>query len=190
MGEFLSKHGLEVIYVNYPSREYGISEISERYILLKSKCSASSGKIHFVTHSAGGIVLRHFLKTHSIENLGRVVMLSPPNQGSEVADFLSRYSFFIRILGPMLLQLRTGKSSFANTLGNPNFELGVIMGDSSNDFISSFIIPGPDDGKVSVESAKIPGMKDFLLVNRTHTFLMNAPEVQTATLRFLNSGTF
>ncbi|WP_036043978.1 alpha/beta hydrolase [Leptospira alstonii] len=192
MGDYLADHNLSVYYANYPSRSNNIQEVSQHYILpiVQNNCASKFDKIHFVTHSAGGIVIRHFLKENRIEKLGRVVMLAPPNKGSEVADFLSRFDFFNALLGPILIQLKTDDSSFVNNVGTPNFEFGIIMGDSSNDPISSIIISGEDDGKVSIESSKLNTMKEFLLVNRTHTFIMDGPEVQKATLQFIKNGTF
>lgn len=192
LGKFLDQKGFVIIFADYPSRKYGIEEVAENDILplIRSNCTNPSRKIHFVTHSAGGIVLRYFLSKHSIGNLGRIVLLAPPNHGSEVANFLCGIPFFRWILGPILSQLKAGPNEFLSGLGNPKFEFGVITGDRSWDPISSTLIPGEDDGKVSVISAQLPTMKDFLLVSRTHTFIMDAPEVQTATFQFLTRGKF
>ncbi|PJZ64099.1 alpha/beta hydrolase [Leptospira wolffii] len=181
-----------VYYVDFPSRSNDVQNVSKSYVspIVKSACVNRVTKVHFVTHSAGGIILRYFLKENKLPNLGRVVMLSPPNMGSEVADFLTDFSFLNFLFGPMLFQLRTEKSSFVNMIGLPNFEYGVIMGNSSYDFISSLIIPGDDDGKVSIERSKLANTKEFMLVNRTHTFIMDGPEVQRATFRFIQSGKF
>ncbi|MCG6170157.1 MULTISPECIES: esterase/lipase family protein [Leptospira] len=192
MGDYLTDNNLLVFYVDYPSRSNTIQEVSKSYLspIVQNNCISKFNKIHFVTHSAGGIVLRHFLKENKIKRLGRVVMLAPPNKGSEIADFLSGYNFVNTLLGPILMQLKTDNSSFVNNIGTPNFELGIIMGDSSNDPISSMIIPGDDDGKVSIENSKLNSMKEFLLVDRTHTFIMDGVEVQKATLQFIKTGTF
>ncbi|EMO28044.1 hypothetical protein LEP1GSC170_4185 [Leptospira interrogans serovar Bataviae str. HAI135] len=88
----------------------------------------------------------------------------------------------------MLKELRTDKTSFVNSLELPNYEYGVIMGNSTLDPISSMIIP--DDDRVSIDKSRLANMKDFLLVNRTHTFIMDAAEVQQASLNFIQTGRF
>lgn len=192
LGNYLSANGYEVIYADYPSRRYNIQEISKRYILpqVKNGCHNGKKKVHFITHSAGSIVVRYFLSKNTIPNPGRVVMLAPPNRGSEVADFLSQYSVLNFVFGPVLFQLRANKESFVNGLPPPDYEFGVIAGNSTNDPFSSRIIPGDDDGKVSIEKTKLKNMKDFLLVNRTHTFIMDAPEVRWAITHFIRKGSF
>ncbi|WP_061298364.1 esterase/lipase family protein [Leptospira borgpetersenii] len=191
IGDYFLKYSYSVHYVDYLSRVNQIAEISDIYVLpvVQSNCG-NHDKIHFVTHSAGGVVVRYFLGKYHLKNLGRVVMLAPPNRGSEVADFLSQFSLINYLLGPMLKELGTNKMSFVNSLGIPNFEYGVIMGNSTLDPISSMIIPGDDDGRVSVDKSKLANMKDFLLVDKTHTFLMDATEVQEASLHFIQTGEF
>jgi hypothetical protein len=117
-------------------------------------------------------------------------MLSPPNKGSETVDLLKDYSLFKKILGPASMQLGTDPESFPNSLGPADFELGIITGDRTIDPISSWIIPGVDDGKVAVEKTKLEGMTDFLLVNVSHTYIMENPEVVLEVMHFLENGRF
>lgn len=138
----------------------------------------------------GGIIVRFYLKKFSPRNIGRIVMISPPNGGSEVADFLMNNFFIRRILGPAIGQLGTGKNSVPNSIGAIKYDTGIITGSSSINWINSAIIPGKDDGKVSIKRARLRGMKDFLVVKRSHTFIMKAPEVMEAVYNFLTTGKF
>jgi triacylglycerol lipase len=130
------------------------------------------------------------MKSRSIERLGRVVMLGPPNQGGEVVDRLGEWALFGKINGPAGKQLGTGPGFVPNRLGPVKFELGIIAGDRSINWINSMIIPGPDDGKVSVKRTKVAGMKEHIIIPASHPFLMRNAQAIGATLRFLRSGTF
>jgi len=192
MGAFLSSKGFHVINIDYPSRKHPVEYLVDKHLkkTLDTTCIDTSKKIHFVTHSLGGIVTRACLKKYPELPAGRVVMLGPPSQGSEVADFLTKYSLVRRLMGPALSQLTTDAKSLPNTLGPPAFETGVIAGNVSFNWINSFVIPGPDDGKVSVKRARLEGMKEFLVVKRSHIFIMKAPEVMRAVYNFLTTGNF
>ncbi len=192
MAAALERDGYVVLNVDYPSRTATIEVLAEttiRRALERPEISAAD-KIHFVTHSLGGILVRHYLSDRSIERLGRVVMLGPPNQGSEVVDRLGDLTVFGMLNGPAGQQLGTGPDSVPNRLGPVQFELGVIAGDRSINWINSAIIPGPDDGKVSVGRTKVVGMKEHIVIHASHPFLMSNEQVMRATLRFLRSGTF
>ena len=138
----------------------------------------------------GGILVRTIQKETPLENIGRVVMLSPPNQGSELADSLGELRLYDWINGPAGGQLGTDPDGYVNSLGPVDFELGVIAGDRSINWINSIIIPGKDDGKVSIERAKVEGMKDYKVIHATHPYIMKNNEAVTATIRFLKSGSF
>ncbi|MFH2092931.1 MAG: alpha/beta hydrolase [Pseudomonadota bacterium] len=188
----LQQHGFMVVNQGYPSRNNPIEMLSGNTIPLaleqcKKHCAQ---KIHFVTHSLGGILVRHYLAHNVLTNLGRVVMLSPPNSGSEVVDKLKNLFFFKWLNGPAGRQLGTDADSIPNQLGLPDYELGIIAGDQTVNPILSWLIPGKNDGKVSVERARLEGMKDFLIVHKSHPFIMNDPFVLEQIQNFIVDGKF
>ncbi len=148
-------------------------------------------KIHFVTHSLGGIVLREYLQGVHLPNLGRVVMLAPPNHGSQLADLLHRNLLFKLITGPAGQELTTSQSSTPNTLNQSvTYQLGIIAGNFSFNPFSKAIFHEDNDGKVSVSSARIKGMKDFIIVPVSHMFMTNSKLVQQEIVFFLQNGEF
>jgi len=181
-----------VINVAYPSTRISIQDAANHCLddVLRNRAIDRTVKIHFVAHSLGGIVLRQYLSNHEIENLGRVVMLAPPNQGSELAERLKNNCLYRFATGPAGQQLGTSESSVPKGLGPPEFELGIIAGDSSLNPLFSHWIPGADDGKVSVRSTRISGMQDFLLVHKSHTWMAWSKQVDLAVAEFIRTGYF
>ncbi len=191
MAEGLAEEGFEPHNVDYPSRKHTIEYFAEGILhqALEPIRWRPGSRIHFVTHSLGGIIVRYFLKHHEMNNLGRVVMLTPPNQGSELADLLKDAPVFKMSHGPAGQQLGTA-DNFLRKLGPVRFDLGVIAGQKSLDPVSSRILSGPNDGRVAVERTKVPGMKDFLVVPFSHTFIMRHKEVIDQVVHFLRHGAF
>jgi hypothetical protein len=189
---YLEKRGFCVINVGYPSRKNIIQELAVDVIptSIEHCRRARASKIHFVTHSMGAILVRYYLENHKVPGLGRVVMLSPPNSGTEIVDKLKDTGILKWINGPAVEQLGTDPGSLPNTLGAPNYEVGIITGDRSLNPFLSLMIPGKDDGKVSVERAKLRGMKDFLIVHKTHPFIMNDENVLRQLVVFIEKGLF
>ena len=129
MDQNLRNQGYSVSNIDYPSREDTIEELVEGSVReVVEKVSTETEKIHFITHSMGGILARYYLKQYPLPNVGRVVMLSPPNQGSELVDRFINIPLYKTINGPAGLQLSTDPDSLPNRLGPVNFELGVISG--------------------------------------------------------------
>ncbi|HEY5808518.1 MAG TPA: alpha/beta fold hydrolase [Povalibacter sp.] len=192
MAEALEARGYHVCNIDYPSRDHAIEVLTTDFVAPAVKrCMADSGEpVHFVTHSLGGIVVRQLAASDSGLRIGRVVMLSPPNQGSEVVDKLGTLSLFQLINGPAGNQLGTSADSLPRRLGTPAFEFGIITGTRSVNPLLSLLIPGDDDGKVSVTRARLAGMKDFLAVRSSHPFIMKNRHTIEQTLRFLHDGTF
>lgn len=186
----LRADGYAVINCDYPSRRETVESLTTNLFATLAPQIANAPKVHFVTHSLGGMLLRAHLQDHTLPNLGRVVMLGPPNRGSEVVDCLGRLALFRWINGPAGTQLGTSANSLPSRLKAPTFELGVIAGDRSVNPFLSLMIPGADDGKVSVQRTRTEGMRDFLKLHVTHTFMMRNSRVIRQTRHFLKIGRF
>ena len=184
--------GYKVANWSYPSRKQSINVLAEEAIsdAIEACNDSSVRRINFVTHSMGGILVRYYLAKHEIEDLGRVVMLSPPNQGSELVDLWSGWPGFELINGPAGYQLGTDENSLPLQLGPANFEVGIITGNNTTNPFFSIMIPGDDDGKVSVKSARLEGMADFLVVPEAHSLIMRDKAVIRQLTHFLEHGRF
>jgi len=191
LARYLERRGYTVVNLDYPSTELPLDELVGRLdAQLRACCPPSAGRLHFVTHSMGGILVRAYLRSHHPPHLGRVVMLSPPNQGTPVVDEFAGTRVFRESAGPSARELGTSPGSAPSSLGPVDFELGVITGDRSLNPYFSWLIPGRDDGTVPVEAAKVEGMRAFLVMPHTHTFIMRSPEVMKEVVHFLETGTF
>jgi len=186
----LLAEGYRVDNLRYESTRHDIETLAETTIGPALAACPPGNRIHFVTHSLGGILVRQYLEKHRIENLGRVVMLGPPNKGSEVVDRLAEFPGFHFMNGDAGLQLGTGAGSVPKRLGGADFDLGIIAGTRSINLLLSNMIPGADDGKVSVENTRLEGMHDHLEMPVTHTFMMQNPRVIEQVIHYLRYGKF
>ena len=190
ISQALQGSGYTVCNLQYPSRKYPIEKLAVNFVYPEIKqCFGDIEQPLFVTHSMGGIIVRQLARSTPLK-INRVVMLGSPNQGSELVDKLKVLPFFESINGRAGLSLGTESDSVPNTLGAVTFETGIIAGNKSFNPIYSALIPGEDDGKVAVESAKVEGMSDFIVVPHSHSFMMNADTVIEQTIAFLEHGRF
>ena len=195
MQHSLELAGYEVCNLGYPSTEQSIENLAADHVLPAiGECNGSGlRRTHFVTHSLGGIIVRqlHAMSTADTELVfGRVVMLGPPNGGSEVVDKLGGMLPFQWLNGPAGQQLGTDEDAVPVRLGATNLEVGVIAGSRSINLILSMLIPGDDDGKVSIDNARLEGMRDFIVLPVSHPFLMKDDDVIRQTINFLEAGAF
>lgn len=190
--QHLDSLGFAVVNQDYPSTKHSVAKLTDIAIppALELCDEKRASRTHFVSHSLGGILIRKYLGDNKIENLGRVVMLAPPNKGSEAADKLSKLPPYQWLNGPAGNQLGTNPYSTPNQLGAANFEVGIIAGNKTVNPILSQLLPNPDDGKVSVERTKLEGMTDFIVVEHSHTFIMQADDVIEEVTHFLKLGVF
>ncbi len=186
----LNRHGYQTCNMNYASTRFSIEQLADTVIKAALAQVKSAKKIHFVTHSMGGIMIRYYLKHYSIPELGRVVMLAPPNQGSQLADKLKHLNLFQWINGPAGMQLGTSELDIAFSLGELNFDAGIIAGCSNYNPFYALLLPGISDGKVTVENTRAGNMQDHLCLPLSHSFMMNNPVLIQQTICFLQHGRF
>ena len=199
LARLLSQQGYEVINLGYPSRKYPIATLVQRFIAPVFSELRGASHIDVITHSLGGILFRYYLAHHASTEIAntiqRVIMLAPPNHGSEVADHIKGWPWARWLLGPAMAELGAGDDSVPNLLldaerqGFP-CEIGIVAGTRSYEPWFSRWISDANDGKVSVPSTRLPGMKDFIEVTAGHTFIMEDKVVRRQILSFLRGGEF
>jgi len=182
------RRGYRVINLHYRSTRSTIEEHADHLARTLAPRLTHAPRVHFVTHSLGGIIVRQFLAMHALPNLGRVVMLAPPNGGSEVADVLQRSRMASCAVTPLR---ELGTHDLAAMLPPATFSLGVIAGSRSHIPLFSRWMRGvPNDGVVAVDRTRLAGMRDFVVLHRTHTMLPWSPDAIGETFRFLEEGRF
>lgn len=192
LGSALNKRGYSVAIVDYPSRNHSIEVLSGLAVGTGIQSCRKNGNKHmyFVTHSLGGILVRAYLKEHLIPDLERIVMLAPPNHGSAIVDNIKEVPGVVWLNGPAFLELGTGAQSVPLGLGEIGADTAVIAGTLSINPILSTFLDHPDDGKVSVESARLEGMCAMLAIWVSHTFIMEDEVAIQQTLAYLDTGKF
>jgi hypothetical protein len=192
LGAALQNAGYSVALVDYPSRNHSIEILSNLAVHTGVENCLKNGntRLYFVTHSLGGILVRAYLNEHLIPELERIVMLAPPNHGSAVVDNVKDIPGVVWLNGPAFLELGTDEQSVPLALGEITTDTAVIAGTRSVNPILSTFLDHPDDGKVSVESARLEGMCAMLVIAVSHPFIMEDEVAIEQTLAYLNTGKF
>ncbi len=187
----LRQAGYAVENQAYPSTAATIEALTDTYVEpLLNKFDAAP-RLHFVTHSLGGVLLHYALQKTQPNNLGRVVMTAPGLQGSEALEAYRHIWLFRMLFGPAAYQSGTQADAFAKCLKqDASYDLAVISGCVSLDPLANLFIPWPHDGKISVERTKIAGLKDHLILPTSHDLIPSDPAAIAQTLRFLRTGSF
>lgn len=185
----LQATGFETLNVDYASRRKPIDALADDIHPAIARFAERDAPLHFVAHSMGGLVTRAYIAKHRPDRLAGVVMLGTPNSGSEVADLLSGSRLFRAFYGPAGLELTTAPRPDA--LPAVDYPVGVIAGNRFIDPVAGlFVLPKPNDGRVSVQSAMLAGMADHVVVKASHTGLPHNRAAIAQTIAFLRDGCF
>lgn len=192
LAEALVKKEYRVANVDYPSRHHRVEKLSDMAVSagLEACRQSSSEQIFVVTHSLGGILVRDYLSREDIPELRRIVMLAPPNHGSEVVDNLKGLPGFHWLNGPAIDQLGTDENSVPLQLGKIFKDTAIIAGTRSINLYLSTFLENPDDGKVSVASTRLAGMCAMLTLPVSHPFIMKDDVAIEQTITYLEKGRF
>lgn len=188
---FLTRAGYQVTNPSYPSRRFPIEILSRRYLapILTKLQKPKPTRLCIVTHSMGGILIRHWLSENQPQVPFRIVMIAPPNQGSEIVDSIGHWPLFKWLNGPAGQQL--GTQSLPSSLPQPTQEIGIIAGSRSINWINSLCyLPGDDDGKVTIASTQLPGATDHRTIAASHPMILHKTQTFQLTLKFLANGRF
>lgn len=190
IGEYLAQYGYEFVSVDYPSSEVSVEQALAMMHQQLQGCCEGSRKVHYVGHSFGGLLIRAYLADHGQADLGKVVLIATPNQGSEFVNAINRVPGHKRMFGPMLPEMSTDGDGFPSQLPGPEYPVGVIAGNRTHNPLGWLLLPGDDDGAVSVASTRLEGMDDFLVVPANHHWLRRDPRVLEEVLHFIQRGYF
>ena len=193
LARLIAAAGYEVHNLDYPSKTVPLPELGPRWLAAKLAELGldRASKLHFVTHSMGGLIVRGFLAVHRPANLGRVVTIVPPHHGSAVSDKLRRLPIIWRIIGRNLGALGTGPDAYWRTLPQrADFELGVIAGSFALNPLGWFLLTRPNDGTVAESSTRLDGMTDHLTLPSNHTLILFRRRTAMQAIAFLRTGRF
>jgi pimeloyl-ACP methyl ester carboxylesterase len=197
----LAGEGYRVVNLTYPSRTVPVETLARAWLpaQLAAHAVAAAPRVHFVTHSMGGIVVRAWLEDFRQRgialpaNLGRTVMLAPPNQGTVVAEKLAGFSPFRWFTGVNGHRLGTSAVSLPRSLGPwpaDAGELGIIAGDRWFNPLFIFWFDGPNDGTVAVTHTHLAGERAHRVLPYSHTWLQWRGATLDLVSAFLRTGTF
>ena len=189
----LINEGYKVINIDYASTRTSIHAVAEKEVAAAVARAKKQGyeRIHFVSNSLGALIIRTYLQEHHLPKGSRIIMLAPPNQGSELADWAHEtFPRLSRLAGPAATRLGTRNQPFTSKLNPIGGEIGIIIGDQSWNPLFSEILPGSDDGAVTIERAKLTEMREFLVTSCNHTTILLVPHIRDQVLCFLQTGRF
>jgi pimeloyl-ACP methyl ester carboxylesterase len=193
----LEAHGYKVFNVGYPSTHADLARHARTLASIVAHLDGME-EIHFIGHSLGNLVIRHYLADSSDPATGRtpdprikrIVMIAPPNHGAEKARELGNKRWYSALLGPSGLQLGVEWPSLEPRLATPNCEFGIIAGGKGDDEGYSKKLPGDDDGLITVSTTMLAGASDSLVLPCRHTMLLFDKTACECTRRFLDRGAF
>jgi len=186
----LSDQGYSVLSINYPTIKTDIDSITNLLYGHINPLENKYKKIHFVTHSMGGLVIRAYLNKFPCKRYGKLVMIAPPNKGAILADRFDEFILYKWILGKTGQKLGKDKDDYWNMFPVPEIPFGIISGGMKNKKGVNPLIPGDDDGIVGVEETQIKGAQDSIIIKGLHSSILWKDRTLNQVKQFIEQGEF
>lgn len=176
---YLEQYGYQVYSYSYPSTRYTIKQhgIYLQQFIDELIEQNTGKKINFITHSLGGLIAREAisrLKPTQLKQVGCLIMLAPPNQGSKLAKLSTTWLPFFTLPIKPLAELSSVQSSYVHRVPIPKIKIAIIA--------------GKYDAKVPPEYARLEGQMEPVITNTTHMFIMNNTKTRELIMSFLKNG--
>ena len=179
----LRSAGYQTLNFPYNQTIHSLDEISGQLVeFIGQKVKTSD--YHLIGHSLGNVIIRNAFRKEYPDGLGKIVMLAPPNQPAHLAKLLKKNPVYRIFTGDSGQKL--SEEDFYSDLPVPTVPFGVIAGDKGQ----SLTFSEPNDAVVTVESTKLDGMADWILLHHGHTFIMNCKDTFEHCRHFLEEGSF
>ena len=190
LGRKINKAGYAVYVYDYATTIKGIAAHGRDFRAYLEKIARENpdSPINIVTHSMGGIITREALAAIAstsqrdadalpLSRFKRVVMLAPPNHGSDAARRAVKLLPFTRRLIKPLPELSSHPDAYIHQVPVPqNVEIGIIA--------------GRFDFEVSRKYTFLYGAVDHTVINSDHSFIMYMPKAAALCIKFLKDGRF
>ena len=183
LGKRFRSAGYQTLNFPYNQTTDSLDEISGQLIeFIRKKVKTSN--YHLIGHSLGNVIIRNAFRKEYPDGLGKIVMLAPPNQPAHLAKRLKKNPVYRKFTGDSGQKL--SEEEFYRDLPVPTVPFGVIAGDKGQ----SLTFSEPNDAVVTVESTKLEGMADWILLHHGHAFIMNCKDTFEYCQRFIERGRF
>jgi len=186
----LEQEGYHAFNWDYDARNFTVQENAAKLDSLIRAKDFVRRRIHFIAHSIGALVVRHYFEEYPQNNPGRIVMIAPPNQGSRLATELRDFPPFRWFYKKSIANLLTGADAFAPNAGIPDTEFGIIAGGTGGEHGFTWYLPGDDDSVLSVEQTRLRGAADFIVLPHVHGTIVIQDDTILQSLYFIEHGRF
>lgn len=196
--KYLHEHGeYSVVNVSYASTREPVGKHAKSLASVIGHLGPKVTEINFVAHSLGNLVIRHYLGDQIAAEdkqpdprIKRIVMLAPPNNGSQFAIKFGDNKIFKAIWGTSGVELAKDWKILQQKLATPTQEFGIIAGGRGEESGRNPLLLGDDDFVVTLEETRLPGAHDFTVVPVLHSLIMDDAKTREYALRFLWHGYF
>jgi len=191
--ENLEEMGYDIFLAELPLLFKSVEYCTDLFLEQMEELSLSLDRekmIHLVGHSTGGIVIRKALNDQVLKkDIGRCVLISSPNKGSQLADLAAEFSSGFVNLFRTLKSITTANIENLNLKTPTGIDIGAIAGNNSN-LLLGRLLKEENDGRIRVSSVKIKDLKDFAVVPYGHKDIHYKKKTAELVSNFLQSGKF